>query len=221
VKVHGQPVSRPGINRTHGVQLESGTEAFHKPWYGVHQANARAHGHDPLQIPINECAAWRLATAIGRGLAERVAPCVMWNYRSCPGSLTRRAQGVGSTTVPFRVVPDQCLECALFDSLAGQQDRHGDNYRWKAGEAQLTLFDHGYTFPLPGHYVGDSQFVSWRWAIGRGALVDWERGALAQLLATGDLLGLARILLPARADALRARATTMLGRGTILQVGEF
>jgi hypothetical protein len=48
-----------------------------------------------------------------------------------------------------------------------------------------------------------------------------ERDALARLLGDSDLLGMARFLLPDRAQALADRARLMLQRGEVLRPGEF
>jgi hypothetical protein len=221
VETHGTPLTSRGVNAIHGVVLASGTEAFHKPWNGVDAVNARAYGHDPYQIPINECAAWRLAAALGPPLVERVAPCVLWSYRSLPGSLSRRAEGIEKSSAPFRLAHDQCLQAALFDSLTAQQDRNEDNYRWDDSGQRLTLFDHGYAFAKSGDYAGKSIFVDWRWKAGAQALADWERNVLDRLTTAHDLIGMASILLQDRAEALLSRATSMLGRGQILRRGEF
>lgn len=221
VRKHGGPVASPGINTIHGVVLWSGTQAFHKPWQGVAQKNARAYGHEPHQIPINECAAWRLAAALEDPLDERVATCVLWSHEGLPGSLTARAPGVGRTSAPFDTARDQCLQAAFFDALIAQQDRHDDNFRWDGADDRLTLFDHGYAFAKPEAYAGESMFVTWRWAIGAEALDGWEKDALKRLTTDRDLLGAALFLLPERASALWSRASTMLRTGKILQRGEF
>jgi hypothetical protein len=52
-------------------------------------------------------------------------------------------------------------------------------------------------------------------------LLTEERDALTRLLSNSDLLGIARFLLPDRAQALVDRARLMLERGEILHPGEF
>jgi hypothetical protein len=56
---------------------------------------------------------------------------------------------------------------------------------------------------------------------GAATLLTEEREALARLLSDSDLLGVARFLLPDRAQALADRARLMLKRGEILRPGEF
>jgi hypothetical protein len=122
----------------------------------------------------------------------------------------------------LRAGPDDCLAAAFFDSLIGQQDRHRGNYRRDAGNEKLGLIDHGYAFAhLPDQYFNRSVFVEWRWDAARGDLTEAEREALEGLLASGDLHGLERFLLPEEAEALASRAKRMLERGAILDLGEF
>jgi hypothetical protein len=222
VDVDGAKVTTEGMNFTRLVLLENGTQAFHKPFRGVHVRNAGAYGHHPDQVPINECAAWRLAAAIGEPISSRVAVCVMWNPGDRPGSLTRRARGEAETTDPFLDAPEQCRDAAFFDSVIGQQDRHLGNLRWISRLPRLTLYDHGYAFPLPGHYLGSTAFVEWRWTRRETrALVEWEIDALTRLISDPALLGLSDILLPDRSAALKSRAQRMLQRRTILMPGDF
>ena len=56
---------------------------------------------------------------------------------------------------------------------------------------------------------------------GATVLLDAERRALERLLGDAGLLGIESLLLPDRAQALRARAERMLARGEVLRPGEF
>ncbi|HEY7967984.1 MAG TPA: hypothetical protein VID68_13255 [Solirubrobacteraceae bacterium] len=183
---------------------------------GVNVHYATAFGHHRDQLPINECAAWRLAFALGDPLNRIVAPCVMWSYAGEPGSLTRRLEGVSRVLDPFTAVPEQCRAAAFFDALIAQQDRHTGNMRWDAAARALGLFDHGYAFSLPGHRCNAARFVEWRWSQVAQALEDWEKAALQRLVIDPTLLGLDSILRPERAQALRVRAEHMLLAGELL-----
>jgi hypothetical protein len=221
VQVYGAMTSSPGANTTFGVWLESGIQAFHKPFSGVNVATAMAYGHHPDQVPINECAAWRLAAGLGSPLGQVVTPCVLWSYHGEPGSLSRRLEGVNKTTEPLGAAPDQCRAAAFFDCLIAQQDRHLGNLRWDVANRRLGLYDHGYSFAASGDYLNDTVFLAWRRAQGAQGLEQWELDALDQVLIDPGLLGLREILLPARADALESRARSMRQSEELLAPGDF
>jgi hypothetical protein len=216
---HGTPTA--GINTTYHAFLDGSQEAFHKPFGGVMPMPARAYGHEPETVPLNECAAWRLARALGSLVEEIVAPCVLRSYKGEAGSLSARRYGPSQTREPFIHAPEQCSAAGFFDSLVAQQDRHLGNFRWDPGKQLLGLIDHGYAFALPGHFSNSSAFAQDRWNNGNEALTEWERASLEQLLATPDLHGLDGYLEPDRTDRLRERARTMLQTGQILPVGSF
>lgn len=221
VRDYGTPTSTPGANATQGVLLEDGTRAFHKTFAGVNTQVAHAYGHHPDQVPINECAAWRLASALGPPLADLVAPTVIWSYGGEPGALIAELHGVNLTREPFSAAPDQCITAAFFDSLIAQQDRHIGNLRWDAPTGRLGLYDHGYTFARAGYQLNSTEFVRFRWDQGQHALQAWEVAALDGLLASLSLLGVREILLPETADALEDRARRMRTDGQVLPPGEF
>lgn len=220
VVAYGGSATSPGVNDTRIVLLESGTQAFHKPFAGIDVQVALAFGHHPDQVPINECAAWRLAVALGEPLAGLVAPCVMWSHSGEAGSLTRRLGGVSRTPAPLTEAVEQCRAAAFFDALISQQDRHFGNVRWDAAGCRVGLFDHGYSFGLPGQRSNAAVFVDWRWRSGGQALDGWERDALERVVADDALLGLDSVLSADRGAALRARADRMLAAGTVLRPGE-
>ncbi len=139
-------------------------------------------------------------------------------YAGEDGSLSLRAIGWPRDTAPT-LNPTWCLPAAFFDSLIAQQDRHDGNWRWDGN--QLTLIDHGYTFALPRAILNYSDFVVARHGHGAASLLTEEWDALTRLLSDSDLLGMARFLLPDRAQALAERARLMLQRGEVLRPGEF
>ena len=212
------PTTSPGVNATKQLELASGAIVFHKPFSGVHVANAIAYGQTDETPPLHEAASWRLAVALGPPWDEVVVPCVLREHAGEDGSLSLRAIGWPRDTAPT-LNPTRCLPAAFFDSLIAQQDRHDGNWRWDGN--QLTLIDHGYTFALPRAILNYSDFVTARHRHGAASLLTEERDALTRLLSDSDLLGMARFLVPARAQALGNRARLMLDRGEILRPGEF
>jgi hypothetical protein len=212
------PTSSPGVNTTKRLRLAGGDIVFHKPFSGVHVANAIAYGHTDETPPLHEAIAWRLAVALGDPWQGIVAPCVLRDYAGEDGSLSLQARGWPRDPAPI-VNPTWCLPAAFFDALIAQQDRHDGNWRWDG--SRLTLIDHGYTFALPGDIPNHFDFVEARHVGGAAALLTEEREALENLLADPDLLGVARFLLPQRALALADRAQRMLARGEVLRPKEF
>jgi hypothetical protein len=212
------PTTSPGVNATKQLELAGGAIVFHKPFSGVHVANAIAYGQTDETPPLHEAASWRLAVALGSPWDEIVVPCVLREYAGENGSLSLRAIGWPRDMAPT-LNPAWCLPAAFFDSLIAQQDRHDGNWRWDGN--RLTLIDHGYTFALPRAILNYSDFVAARHGRGAASLLTEERDALTRLLSDSDLLGMARFLVPARAQALADRARLMLHRGEILRPGEF
>lgn len=217
-------VSSPGVNETREVLLDSGTVGFHKPWDGVQPATATDFGHHPDDVPLNEAAAWRLAHQLGAPIEGLVAPCVLREIEGRAGSFVRRADGArGRVDAPF-LAPGQAKAVAFFDALIGQQDRHGGNFRFDDSIPQITLYDHGYSFPGPGGPkdcpLNQTFFVDAR-NVGLLSpdLDQSEIDALDLLLSDPDLLGLRPMLIYERADALRRRAERMHGSGRILPPG--
>lgn len=212
------PTSTPGVNATVQLALASGEVVFHKPFSGVHVANAIAYGQTDETPPLHEAAGWRLAVALGQPWRELVAPCVLRAYMQDDGAVVLQAPGRPRQQAPTQN-PTWCLPAAFFDSLIAQQDRHDGNWRWDG--QRLTLIDQGYAFALPGDILNYSDFVAARHRHGAAALLRAERDALGRLLSDPDLLGMRNYLLPDRAQALADRGEEMLKRGEVLVVGEF
>jgi hypothetical protein len=212
------PTSTQGVNATMQLKLASGDVVFHKPFSGVHVANAIAFGQTGETPPLHEAAAWRLAVSLGPPWREIMAPCVLRAHAGEDGSLALQASGWPRDVAPT-LNPTWCLPAAFFDSLIAQQDRHDGNWRWDGG--RLTLIDHGYAFALPGAILNYSDFVVARHGHDAAGLLAEERDALTRLLGDPDLLGMARFLPPDRARALADRAERMLARDEILLPSEF
>jgi hypothetical protein len=212
------PTTSPGVNATKQLELASGAIVFHKPFSGVHVANAIAYGQTDETPPLHEAASWRLAVALGPPWDEIVVPCVLREYAGEDGSLSLQAVGWPRDMAPT-LNPTWCVPAAFFDSLIAQQDRHDGNWRWDGN--RLTLIDHGYTFALPRAILNYSDFVMARHRHAAASLLTEERDTLTRLLSDSNLLGMERFLLPDRAQALADRARLMLQRGEILRPGEF
>lgn len=212
------PTSSPGVNATKRLALAGGMVVFHKPFSGVHIANALAYGQTAETPPLHDAVGWRLAVALGPPWQDLVAPCVLRDYAGDDGALSLQASGWPGDLAPTRS-PIWCLPAAFFDSLVAQQDRHPGNWRWDG--SRLTLIDHGYAFALPGQILNHSDLVVARHRLGAAALIQAERDALSRLLRDPNLLGVAGMLLPDRARALADRARRMLARGEVLGPGEF
>jgi len=147
-------------------------------WKYYDQLSATATG-------INECAAWRLARAMGSpwDTLVRQRSCAGWR----PGA---GLVGVGSVdpqgkwalrgATPFNVQA-LCSPAAFFDSLIGQQDRHRGNQRYEAATARLTLIDHGFAFPGGRWRFKESAFLQQRHDDGASALTSDEVALLDDL----------------------------------------
>jgi hypothetical protein len=212
------PTSSPGVNATKRLSLSDGTTVFHKPFSGVHVANALAFGQTTETPPLHDAVGWRLAVALGEPWQSLVSPCVLREHAGEDGALSLRASGWPGDLAPT-LSPTWCSAAAFFDSLIAQQDRHADNWRWDG--SRLTLIDHGYTFARPGDVLNHTDLLVARRKHGAGALLPDEREALKRLLDDGGLLGIASLLLPDRAQALRDRAERMFARDEVLRPGEF
>ena len=123
------PTTSPGVNATKQLELAGGAIVFHKPFSGVHVANAIAYGQTDETPPLHEATSWRLAVALGPPWDEIVVPCVLREYAGEDGSLSLRAIGWPRDIAPT-LNPTWCLPAAFFDSLIAQQDRHDGNWRW-------------------------------------------------------------------------------------------
>jgi hypothetical protein len=214
-----EPAGSPGANTTWFVRLESRTEAFHKTFAGTDVSTAGLYGHEPDEPPMHECAAWRLAAALGAPLSGLVATCVLRTCEGEPGALSRRIHGEGWTDEPMTDTPEQAEAAGFWDALVAQQDRHAGNLRYRPGT--LGLIDHGFAFARPGDHLNWSLFLAWRWHEAEDDLREWEREALSRLLASTDLLGMAVVLAADRAEALAERARRMLDTDRLLRPGEF
>jgi hypothetical protein len=82
------PTSSPGVNATKRLALASGMVVFHKPFSGVHVANAIAYCQTDETPPLHDAVAWRLAVALGPSWQDLIAPCVLRDYAGDDGALS-------------------------------------------------------------------------------------------------------------------------------------
>lgn len=204
----GQP--KKGTNTTHLVELDNGVTGFHKPFGGEKKSLERAFGQDSAQQSLHEAAAWRLASQMGPPWSEIVPPVVLREINGQMGSFALERPGKLGERDPWQT--GEWQEAGFFDALIGQQDRHPNNYL-VAGD-RIALIDHGYTFATNGDYLNFS-WLAWERVNQAPALTYQERSVLQRLVSSPDLLGMAKIVQPARAQALRARAEDMLKSGQV------
>jgi hypothetical protein len=221
-----------GTNRVYQCGLGDGREAFHKPHAGMRvdpafSAPAWAFfGHaSAIATGINECAAWRLARAMGAPWNTMVPPAVM---RWLPpeggtiiggwGPLIRKGNGSSGREEPFKD-PSVCKAAALFDALIGQQDRHVGNQRFDPATGVLTLIDHGFSFPGGRWHFNGSEFVAERHRQGARTLDEAELAVLRSLPDDPVWGELATILLPLQMKSIEWRRNRLVKTGKLLAAG--
>lgn len=198
-----------GINTTQRIELDNGVVGYFKPFDGGASWAGRAFGQDSAQQSVHEVAAWRLASQMGSPWSEIVPPVVVREFDGRIGSFALERPGKIGNRAPWE---GEWREAAFYDSLIGQQDRHPHNYL-VAGD-RITLIDHGFTFARDGDIKNHSWLVDHRRDVAP-TLSYQEREVLARLTSSPDLLGLAKLLQPDRAAAMRQRAERMLATGRI------
>jgi hypothetical protein len=93
------------VNATKRLALASGQVVFHKPFSGVHVANALAYGQTDETPPLHDAVGWRLAAALGSPWQDIVAPCVLRDYAGDDGALSLQAPGWPGDPAPTRTRP--------------------------------------------------------------------------------------------------------------------
>ena len=211
---------RPGANDQIPLWLAGDIYCYFKPMNGVDAATADQFGHTIVSTTLAECAAWRLAHALGGVYEEIVAGHVLRKFDDvdpdAPGAIARGLPGKTQSDEPFANVREQCLAAAFFDSLIGQQDRNKNNWLWHTPALQFRLIDHGFSFGRPGELTLMLRFTSWRWGHKEQQLSDSEIEALDRVLASDDLFGLRCFVDEDRCDAFEARATQMRRTGVLI-----
>jgi DNA-binding XRE family transcriptional regulator len=114
------PTSSPGVNATKRLALSGGAVVFHKPFAGVHVANALASGQTDETPPLHDAVGWRLPVALGEPWLSLVSPCVLRDYAGEDGALSLQASGWPGDLAPTLNLT-WCLPAAFFDSLAASR----------------------------------------------------------------------------------------------------
>ena len=189
---------------------------------------AAQFGHDPDEVFLNDCAAWRLASALGAPFSQLLPPCVVRTIGGETGSLiAHRSKSDDWIEIEelYETQTAQCAAAAFFDSLIGQQDRHDGNYRYDVTSGRLSLTDHGFSFPggtdLNQWRFNASFFVEQRHLRGESALSESEVAALEFLTRSPAFANLHELLGADRSARLIERAHTMLNDGAILALGQW
>lgn len=211
-------VPDPGVNETFEAAItygdgEVGT-GWAKPLAGANMEIAADFGHEAELGPLHEVAASRLASALGGRWAGLVPATVMRKVGGRLGSLAQDAPGgpgIGKALTDI----DGAHEAGFLDAVMAQQDRHEGNLLIAAD--RITLIDHGFAFARRGDMLNANELNSFRVA-SHPQLTDDERGALARLRASPDLLGVAPLLDTGRAEAMRERVSEMLRSGEVLHL---
>lgn len=202
--------TKGGTNGTVRVELDNGVTGYFKPFMAENRRIAKGFGQDSRQQGVHEAAAWQLANRMGPPWSEMVPPVVIREMGGEVGSFALERPGKTGNHRPWDT--GEWREAAFFDAVIGQQDRHHGNFL-VSGD-RLALIDHGYAFARPGDYKNYSWLQRERLTTD-SRLTYAERDALNRLVSSGDLLGLRKVLQPARADALEKRAQAMLRNGTL------
>jgi hypothetical protein len=177
--------------------------------------------------PVCECVAWQLAKRLGEPYDRLVAVTV---YRAVgppeqdpgswqDGSRALRLEGAAMKgAVAKREAREDALAAGFFDALIGNQDRHAGQFRFDEASRKLGLLDHGFSFAVERALCRGAYFQTFR-REEQAAITDEEREALTRLLDDPELLGLAGVLEPDRAERMRRRARRMLELGVVLLKG--
>jgi hypothetical protein len=214
----------PGANDQIPIYITPRIYCYFKPMNGVDATTADVFGHTVVSATLAECAAWRLAHAIGGVFEAIVLPQLLRKFSEiddrAPGAVARRQPGKTQSDQPFSAVRELCRAAAFFDALIGQQDRNKNNWLWDGASSRFLLIDHGFAFGRPGDETLNPRFTRWRWKQGEQKLDSEELSVLDDLLGSDDLLSLRRFFDEDRCDALEARAREMRHSGTLMPVGE-
>lgn len=184
-------------------------QAFFKPVDGVDEETAGYYDADGYSAAVAEVAAVAVARALGYPYGDLVTGTVLRELNGMLGTLSWRVEG--EMADPHEIDPEQLLAGALLDSLIANQDRHGGNYYYHHAEEQLGLYDHGFSFAIPGAYVNASRLLGHRLALVGDALTAAEITALS----AADLSVVDELLTDERLQALYDRRNQMTTTGRI------
>lgn len=159
------------VNSVSRVYLEDGRTAYFKNYVlsaDDHYVHAD-YQHDVLESFNNEVAAYRLTQIMGEGYSHFVPETVFREYDGKIGTLQIEAEGeVGAHNnyEDFSADFDYDLlrRAAIFEYLAGSQDRHAGNYAVKDnghdGKDELVFIDNGFSFPCVDNAMYGSVNIS-------------------------------------------------------------
>jgi Phosphatidylinositol 3- and 4-kinase len=135
-----------GINETHFMAFEDGTQAVFKPQDGASKSmlyfNIR-----PGQDMEREAGAWEVAKIVG--MQDMVPATVIRTVDGRVGSMqdfVPNATEAMSSERPFDGAED-AARAAVFDAVIGNQDRHQGNWLVNEDTGKIALIDHGLSFP--------------------------------------------------------------------------
>lgn len=199
----------PGSSAPLLVVLESRRTAFFKRFCDQNRTLCAQYGHHPFEIPVNEVTAWRLASAMGDPWRQLLPTAVLRVIDNNGGALINDKLGKVDNAV-FTEAASQISAAAFWDALIGNQDRNMRNFRYDSLHKRLGLIDHGFVFARPGDPINrSSYFLAQRRRQGPVTISPREEEVLEELLAS-DLHRLREFLAAERANALAARAQSML-----------
>jgi hypothetical protein len=95
----------------------------------VSTAHASLFQQHPDEVPINECAAWRLAYRLGSPFVDVVAPTVLREINGEAGSLSTQQLGLPGDPRPFNQAPQLVLAAAFVPRLHVRATRTPDERR--------------------------------------------------------------------------------------------
>jgi hypothetical protein len=212
--------SNVGLSAPPLVIMDTRRSAFFKRFCDQKPNLCSQYGHDRMESPLNEVAAWRLAYAMGDPWRHMLPTAVLRKIDGRGGALINDKHGAVDNRV-FQEAESQVKAAALWDALIGNQDRNGRNFRYDHSSRRLGLIDHGFAFARPGDLFHTSLFHAVRKGTpGAQTLTRDEQEALDALVSS-NLYGLRTFIEEDRAEALDTRAKTMLNKRLILPVGTF
>lgn len=155
------------VNEVKRVFLHDGSVGYFKNYASAVHEGGGTHsdyGHNILESFNNEVVAYRLSQIMGEGYSRLVPVTVLREYNGQIGTLQAEAEGeVGvhsswSYDYTADCSPTGLRAVALFDYIAGSQDRHSGNYsvidNGGDGKDEFVLIDNGFAFPHPSNGQG-------------------------------------------------------------------
>jgi len=158
------------------VILETRRSAFFKRFRDQRPNVCSHYGHDPMDVPLNEVAAWRLAFAMGDPWRQLLPTAVFRKINEAGGALINDRKAKADLRV-FSEADSQVSAAGFWDALIGQQDRNQQNFRYDRPTRTLGLIDHGFSFARSGDVCTSTIFLTSRYATSH-EITDEEYAAL-------------------------------------------